>query len=437
MKIFIKKHYAQMIYILLITLSFIFVIFSTSFKVGDTLIKNTCAHDFTEGWYIIDNGEPKELKELSRLAGNAVYEVFTICHSLPDNLESDAAIAIVTKNEIVQAYVDDVLIYEYLIDIKTPYKTEVGAIRNIISIPEGSSGKTIKLVLTPQYGSNGKAPYEVLIGDINSIYNSLIKESIVKIIFSVLLIVIAFIFFFIAISYIMNKNKHLALQSLYFGSFVFLATLWYATDGLIFQFIFNNKMISYLTFNITFMLMPLPFTLFMAELYPKYKKMFNIMTLICGIYFVIRMVLYICGIINFEFALIIIHILMAVIIVMVAIICINELKQGVYNDLLFCTGIFIINASISLIIFYAKDKLAYNRYNYSTFFFIGIFAFAIIYLISEIQKNREFRQMAIEAKYYETCAFTDNLTGKNNRAAYERDLDEFEENKIPMKYVSL
>lgn len=74
---------------------------------------------------------------------------------------------------------------------------------------------------------------------------------------------------------------------------------------------------------------------------------------------------------------------------------------------------------MSLIDFYANNKLNMLRNGYSSGFYIGIFLFALIVSIGIIRWTQSLRQQAFKAKFLEQRAYTDELTGLLNAKGFD------------------
>ena len=420
---FMKRNTALIIFAVTMAVAIAVVIFTSLMtQTNNTALFYTENYSADGGWYLVlENGEKNPLDIVSREKAGAENSVLTISRTLDEHIGSDYVLCIQTKNEFVRAYVAGKLIYDYNYST-SGFGSEIGAIWNMINIPVESGGSELTVEIIPMSGSHGTAPYPIYLGSHAAIVSDLIMQKHLIIIECFVIFLFSVVLFCIFIYKFFKKDQH-AKSFLFLGMFALLATVWNITDSLVLQFILPNKAVSFMLFNCSFLLMPIPFALYMGTIFKKKRVFFDIIATVTGVYFFLRLFLYAKDCANFEYALFIIHLIMFIIIVSTLSLCVKNRRDKEHRYIFFAISALGIISGISLIVFYAKDLLRVNRANYSLYFCHATLIFFIIILLGMIVRSYKLQKLADKAIFYEQCAYTDPLTGTLNRFSFEKKLE--------------
>jgi|GEM_PF-6798531 len=424
-----RNAYALLFALVATALLAVAIVIGATLKTDNTRLGFTGVRDYNSGWSMLADGNETELDEVKRPGGNDNKGAYVITRVLDEEIIEDAAILLESKNEIVRAYVDGELIYEYGVDNSQFYFGELGAINNLIDLPSDADGRRLTIEFIPtSEGRTGYTDYNVRLGCRNDLIITLIGDSLFILLVCAIMAIGAILMIGTWLVGII-KGTELSAAPLFFGIFVLLATVWTFSDSLLWQFFTTNKAWSYLIFNFSFILMPIPFLLFCAETFNRYRKQYLSLAAVFMGYAVLRTALYFAGIVNFEFALSVLHLMEGFMIIYTLTVCFKERKHD-FNTYFFVALIVLAITNIaSLFVFYIKDSLNNLRCGYSTGFYIGIILFAIIYIVGLYRRNQAMINQAMKAEFYEQSAFTDRLTKLANRAAFEQTMDEIDKNR--------
>ena len=390
-------------------------------QTNDTSLLYTASCSANDGWsLVLPNGEKEPLEIVSRENSGMEDSPLIITRELDKYIGYDYFVCIQTKNEFVRAYVAGKLVYDY------KYNTngigfELGSIWNLIELPVDSGGHDLVLEIIPMSGSHGTAPYPIYLGSRATIITELFTQKLPYIIICSVVLLFSLTLIIISIYKFLKCGQN-AKAFLYLGLFAFVATVWVVADSLMLQFIVPNKAFSFMLFNCSFYLMPIPFALYMATVFKKEHAYFEILAVLTSVYFFIRLFLYTNGQVNFEYALFIIHLIMSIIIISVLALCIKNRKDKEHRYLFIAIISLAVVSAVSIIIFYAKDVLTVNRANYSIYFCPAILIFLLIISIGMLVRTYKLQKLANKAVFYEQCAYTDSLTGLLNRSSFEKEL---------------
>ncbi len=387
----------------------------------NTMLRRTRPITLSDGWQARDGDEIAPLSEPSRPAANNLHKPLVLTTTLPSSLPSNLSLCFQTKNESVRVYLGDECVYAYGETPQRVYGHGVGAIWNFAKLPGDAGGKTLTVELTPVDQRTGLEPYRFLLGNHDCLISELIMESMSSLIACTILALIGLsTMIMTCIEWARHEKR--AGATFHFSVFVLLSTLWVAADRGITQFFIADKGVSYLLFGCSFYLLCSPFAMFMAETAPEHKRLFRAFSMANSAYAVLRIALYAAGVVDFETGLWILHLLMATLILGVNITLLAPVlrtKQFRGQALCWATSALSIVEGVTLLLFYAGDKLDLKRNGYSAGFDLGILAFVSIVAVGAYRRARYVRQQAFKAEFFEKRAYTDELTGLLNVKGFD------------------
>lgn len=396
------------------------ILYTSQASSSDIGFDNEKVHYLNAGWvHIQDDGsrEPILLPcDLSTPAG----EVTVIETVLSNDVTSALSVCLRASMQMVSAYLDDELIYEF--GDKETYldKANPGSAWAMFRLPDKSAGKTLRLELV--------SPYDEFSGEIGSIYLStkssilfaIMREHFMGLLFPIVLVIISLItlILYIVTSVLKYNNKAL----LYLAIFSFLLSVWIFGESKTLQFFMENaQIVTKLPFYAIFLL-PIPFTLYLdcafehhTLNYPAFFFwIFVINNVVCT-------VLDITGTLSFFKSVIVLCVLCILLILSIFITMTYEIVKYHNRDaLVHLIGLIILGVSAlmeTLLMWFNK------YYALSSFLRIGLIIYIIYISIATLHKLLRSEQESRERRYYEQLAFTDVLTQGNNRMAFQRDTE--------------
>ena len=392
---------------------------ATNGKLENTLLQSPQPQAFQTGWL----AEPASvaLREPSRLAAGCTADTLHLQNVLPKKLPDSMSLGFQTKNESVSVWVDGALVYTYGETPQKAFGHGVGAVWNLVTLPKNAGGKTVRIDLAPIGGRTGLEPYRFWLGSQGDIVSYLLQSSWLHIAVSIMLGSIGLGTLIWSLVDKLRKGRR-AEMLLHFSLFVLLSTVWMVTDSGLLQFLIPNKGISYFLFGSSFYLFCTPFALFISNALPEDRRLFRMLAAVCAGYALLRIGLFVAGALDFETALWLLHLLMATMIVTVNVkLWLPQLraKRFEHRELSLAVSAFTLVEAVSLVSFYANDKLNMQRNGYSSGFYFGILLFVVIVLIDTARQTRLMRQQAFRAQFLEKRAYTDDLTGLLNAKGFD------------------
>lgn len=408
---------------------------ANTFHMKDMKIDNEAVVEFNTGWHYTDGYEQVIVPNLPFTVNGHDQGPITISNVIPEYISDETMLCVETNHQSIMVYIDDELIYEYGETNDVRFGKAFGAAWNLVQIPENSNGRTISLTISSPYNQVRKNLHEVVLGSKSAIVFKLLRENIGSLIFCFVIFVLGTVFVILAL---VSAVKHLGLNDqsfLYLGLFSIMAAIWTITDTKLPQFVFGNVAVVYMTSFFTFMLMPIPFLLYVKKIC-RYGNMF--LDVLCSLFvlvFLCNTGLYILNVRDLPQTVIFTHILLFLSVISVFSICIREIrdKKNTNANKLFCgMCVFGLCSVFSVLQFYTG-----NHHDNSRFFRYGFLVFIIMLGISTFKSWIALLRSNTEAKIYKELAYFDVLTGLSNRMAFDRDMDSLECEFDKFKSISL
>lgn len=288
----------------------------------------------------------------------------------------------------------------------------------IVDLPSNIQGKTLSLKLS--------SSVDTFVGTINPIYAGDGDDLLYKIIYEQKtgIIISAFIFMFglfalIVSAIIRNFNDN---RMLYLGVFAILFSIWIFSETRLLQLVTGNRFIIGGISYIMLSLMPIPFTLYLREgVLIGSKKKLTYIALFLFLVFLLNIALQIFNISKFIESIAYIFVIQVIVVSYLIFLIVVEaikLKNKEARKFLLYSIVLVSFLIFELYYFYL------GNYKYTSMFArIGIFIFLAFILRNNIKQLDELMLKEKETEIMKRLAYTDILTGGNNRAAFKRDLN--------------
>lgn len=421
------------IYIAAILLS----VFVCLFSVGNSLsVKNlpdsrlytNQLMDFSDDWYSSDNYEAKSsipsLSSWKAASGTSV----TIFKTLPELTDYDC-LFIDVNFMYISVFVDDICIYDYSSDYIGMPSHMTGHFISQIPLDTSMSGKTLSLnIYQPntllQLGVNS-----VIIGS-GSAYIADYLYSHTELVVSLLLIVIAS--FLLLAVYLWQCYKQRGSDYKMFLSlslFLALSALWIFSDSTLPQLLWENNLgVCVLSF-LCFMSLPIPLLSFVSTLCTdNYNSLMAIRILLLS-NIAVQGILYCTGTFNFLQMLPATHFFIALCVIVLIVFLLKNYKKNkspYARPLLLSLILLIMSGVVSLAYFYVSPQTDNSRFfRYGFLMFIGF----LVYLCFKVMLT--FTHDYAERQILKKLAYTDILTGTENRLAFEDFIDRIRSSAAP------
>jgi hypothetical protein len=225
-----------------------------------------------EGWHYL-NHEKEEISVTLPASINTngshsvtIYRKFT---SMDNRVSS---IGIMTTHQEITAYINGIIIYHRDIqdDPSHYFNVPAGSVMDIIQLPPKADDKILTLVISSKYPEYAGQISEIYAGTQASILLQFIETHGTGFVFSVIIFVLGLIMLILHsfIKRLLHTNRSLY----YLGWFTLIASTWFLSESRLPQlFISNTDIISTITY-LSFMTIPIPILLFLAEIDSYYYK---------------------------------------------------------------------------------------------------------------------------------------------------------------------
>lgn len=316
----------------------------------------------------------------------------------------------------VKIYLDNELIYSMKADSIDLTGSSPGCVWNQVDFTPEDNGRQVCIEITPVYESSVDISPTIYFGNIYDITRKIIIGGLPAALLAVVAIVTGIIYIFFILYH--NKKSEVEHSILMLGIFAIQVGLWKLADTDLLPLVLpNHPALSQLTF-LALMLMCIPFTLFIKDLYSTREKMIWYVPCIASLASMGTVsVLQFFGIADLRQTLFLTHLLILIIVVISVVMAAYEVHTVGWNFKLrrniLCMGICFFGAGSDMLIYYiTKGKTV------TVLSMIGFVIYIIVLGLSSMQEAKKLMDIGIRAEQYEKMAYHDQLTGLYNRTAY-------------------
>lgn len=281
-------------------------------------------------------------------------------------------------------------------------------------LTEEDAGRYMEIKVTSPYEGNIDIFPEMYFGGRNDIYIRLLADDMLNLIVAALTICIGMIFVIYSMYFIRQLQDR---RILYLGIFAVFMGTWSINDMKAVQLFFKNGLTTgYISFSML-MLMPVPFTMFLKEMYGSRKSIVWIVTCCLSLaQSYINIILLLTGVMDFKESVTFTHIVYGIMAVSAVIMTVQEIRHNGFRHRVKINTIFISFCVATL----AVDIILYivsNSIEAALFTSIAFLMYVIVLGCDSVKETYILLQKGKQAKKYEKMAYNDELTGLLNRAA--------------------
>lgn len=308
----------------------------------------------------------------------------------------------------------------YTLSAKGGYLSKTpGYYWNFISFTHDDEGKEIIFRVTPVY-KDSKPKGNFYFGTQSSVEHLIVKEHLPRFIIAVAILLVGIILFFYVV-FILKKVQQKE-PLFHFTLFAVMLGIWYMSETqLLEMFLPCHVGLLYID-HMMLMLMPIPFLLFLQQIYQSKNHL--LWSFICYAncsVVILRILLQLFDFADLRETLWLTHVMIGLSIAVVVFFSIYEVAK--YK----LTGQVKLNISCVLIILVTVvlELLEYRVNNKSTpYGSLGFLFYIIVMAIESVRNSRKVIEQAKESELYRKLAFTDELTKLYNRTAFNKDINE-------------
>ncbi len=319
-----------------------------------------------------------------------------------------------------EIYADNILIYKYPTTQRNSFSKTSGYAWHFVEIP--ALTHTLELKIRSVYGEIEEKIPVFYYGSTASIINTVLYDNLPVFILCIML----FCFGIIMIAYWLIIRRRVAISPsiFYLGICAALMSLWTLSQNRFTVLVMNNNLVTvYASFHL-FMLLPLPYILFVKSYYEDTKnKIWDIMCIAILTQNIICIALQYFKIIDFMQTL-----WTSFAIIFFCIICVLAYSFHLYRKsyskqkILFhmiSLLLFFIFCSIDILVYY------FSGWSNSILGRIGIALYIVVLGYDTIRDSAKLMKMGEQATAYHQLAFSDNMTGLGNRTAFNHDFSHY------------
>ncbi len=332
-------------------------------------------------------------------------------------------LAFYTVHQNVKVYSNTTLIYEYPVQNNNPLSESPGYCWNFINLPYTTNN--IEIVFSTPYPSYLKTIPVFYVGNPFSLPTYIITENFLPFALCIIMFILGIVLIVYHIVVARNISTNGKLVKL--GTFAVFLSIWSANECTITTLILKNNLVtSYLSF-LALMILALPFAIFVKTFYEDDSPLWEMFCKADVLQIVACLVLAFTGIADLMETLWTTHIILGVLGIIIAIQSYSLIKNNTHTHMvkvhMACVLICCVTLTIDLLDFYF-----FKIGDGNTFGRLGFLTYIIVLGIASTRESVTLMKMGQEADAYQTLAYTDQMTGLNNRTCFNIDFARLSEN---------
>lgn len=377
----------------------------------------------TDGWHYLDEmGRERETalpnKEVSVKAG----EVF---RTFEEEIAEGKVLCFRSYQQSIAVFVGERQIYSHDAYAYPSFPKSAASAWHMVRLPHIDTGIPVTIRAEAAYGDFMDGISWVMLGTKAAVLYEIAENFLPTFLMGVLGIVIALM---TAVYGIMMRKALKRHTIFYFGLLSFFLGLWFIGESKCMQFFVGRMYLSYQISYLTLAILPIPALLFFeSALIPRQSWQYDCLCILTGINFFVMLGLQTLGMLDLYQTLPMCHVLIFVSIGVILHSMYQKYKEQVLLEqlhLFLGMAVFSIFSLLEMIIFYVGSPM-----NNALVIQTGVMIMMGIIGVGEMQKNSQLIQLGHEAELIKKVAYTDALTNLGNRYAFDKRLQELEEEK--------
>lgn len=372
--------------------------------------------------YIYDRGQDsgtgeKAVSWTDRMQEQTEDGVYRFSAILPEEGTDKTVIAYDTAHMLLEVTIDGETVYTLTTEAGQWMKT-TGYQWNFISLMPEDAGKEIVFLVRPAY-KDTKPKGGFYYGTRSAVEHIIVKERLLKFFITCMILIVGVILLLYTVVIMEKGQEDAGLRN--FTIFAIMLGIWMICESQLLELYISCGIAMVFLDHLMLMLMPLPFLLFLRNMYPNRENPLwaGCCYLNCAVV-VIRVLLQMLGLYDLRETLWLTHAALCIFVVCVFALSVSEIvrKEMTRQLRLNICCVLVLVAAVFL------ELAQYRFYNRSTpIGSIGFLFYIVVMGISGVKKSRRIMEQAKESELYRKLAFVDGLTGVYNRTAFKRDLN--------------
>lgn len=329
----------------------------------------------------------------------------------------------------VDVYANKQLIYQYPITNNNPFAASPGYCWNFIELPSGTVN--LEIIISSPYRSYLKSIPAFYVGNHFSLPAYIVSSNLMPFLICVIMFVMGLVF--VAYHIVMSKNVTTQGKLLKLGIFSLFLSIWSINECSMTTLIMKNNIVtSYISF-LSLMMLPFPFAIFVKTFYEDNSTIWDNFCYMDIIQVVVCFLLMATGICDLRESLWTTHVMMCILVFIILMQSVKMLKTDTHSHMvmvhLFCICICVLSLVLDIVSFYIglPDGNTFGR--------LGFLSYIIIMGIASTLESASLIKKGQEASAYQKLAYTDQMTGLNNRTCFNIDFEIYSQNPTDIAII--
>jgi len=355
----------------------------------------------------------------------------SFANRLPEDLQDGMALCFSSNFAVQKVFIGKRIAYSYGEENSLPIGRINGNIRILIPLSAADAGRPITIVSTSNY-SKEFVMNPVLLGQRDALVFYILNRNIWRIVIAPLLLLIALLVLAIGIYHgLISGDNHQTVMA-YFAAFVFSAAVWIITSGDIMQF-FSDRNGTFFTISfLALMVMPITFAGFLKHIFEPFKRALQIVEWIGYGNLFLQILVYSFGATDPMELLFLTHGILMLTMLVSFIASIGCCRNDIYAIVMLILMLLFLGSGVGAFVFFYNNPGSGKE---AVCLAGGIFVFSVGLLGILESKGLAGAKAALQTSIYKNMAYTDALTGLNNRMALEKDVDDIIDHLAEGKWV--
>ncbi|MFR1518513.1 MAG: GGDEF domain-containing protein [Clostridia bacterium] len=345
--------------------------------------------------------------------------------SLPEYIRPEECLLFLTNGNAAEVFIDGQLVFSYGTDSYFCGNDRcdvemLPSVYCVVPIPQGSETAPFAVKFTATY-RNLNLP-DLFYGTRSEAYYDIIRQNLFTVIFTAFSIVLGLTLVIFQVHSRFSRRVETKNRAIFhWGVFSIMLGIWVITDSIVLQMIFQNITFFFLLSFYTFMLMPVPFLLFIKDFCRfdgSVGKCYHLFAMAFAVNFIVQNLLYATGVSDLRRMLIVTHALIAALLILVFATLIRSyirFRKSAVKYILCAMSVFAIFCLIQFFKFYFHGQDVNN----SLYMRIGILLFTFTLAVFALRQDSALIEEATKIEMYKKLAMYDALTQCENRAAMD------------------
>lgn len=386
-----------------------------TFHLDDVQLDLGRLKSYNTGWALMEDGGSEPIGELPLTLSSAGGDTLVLRNTLPADLGPADMVFLQTNYQRLRVYRNEETIWEYGWHEEAAFGDMFGSTWHFIPLTGGKPGDELRVEITSPNSMIGLRVNRVELGERSAILTARVRENIGRLLFCLLFFVVGLVSLIVVLLLRVKHARYGAGGFGWLGVFQILTALWMLFDSNLPQFFMGNSAVGYLLSFISFMLLPIPFLLYVDELCERrHPWLRGLAWAILGS-FVLSMTLYITNTLDIVYSVFLFHVLLIIGIASVIVICWREYRVYRNREL----RSILLGASLLCVFTLASLPGFYlQRSDYTRLFRWGLLLFLLLLSYSVLRHAVMLLRENAKAQMYREMAYTDTMTGLENRGAF-------------------